>query len=88
MFEFCQTSPCCLNGVENLMDYTCEKLGVPVGEPTADGLFEVRGVECLGACGYAPMMQLGDFYQEHLTKEKIDQLIDDCKANKITLHDK
>ena len=88
MFEFCQTSPCCLNGVEDLMDYTCEKLGVPVGEPTADGLFEVRGVECLGACGYAPMMQLGDFYKEHLNKEKIDQLIADCKDDKIILHDK
>ena len=88
MFEFCQTSPCCLNGVENLMDYTCNKLGVKVGEPTADGLVEVRGVECLGAGGYAPMMQLGDFYQEHLTEEKIDQLIADCKENKITLHDK
>ena len=88
MFEFCQTSPCCLNGVENLMEYTCSKLGVKVGEPTADRLFEVRGVECLGACGYAPMLQLGDFYQEHLTEEKIDQLIADCKENKITLHDK
>jgi NADH-quinone oxidoreductase subunit E len=88
MFEFCQTSPCCQNGVEDLMDYTCEKLGVKVGEPTKDGNFEVRGVECLGACGYAPMMQLGDFYQEHLTKEKIDQLISDCKEGKITLHDK
>jgi NADH-quinone oxidoreductase subunit E len=88
MFEFCQTSPCCQNGVEDLMDYTCEKLGVKVGEPTADGQFEIRGVECLGACGYAPMMQLGDFYQEHLTKEKIDQLIEDCKEGKITLHDK
>jgi NADH-quinone oxidoreductase subunit E len=88
MFEFCQTSACCLNGVENLMDYTCKKLGVKVGEPTADGLFEVRGVECLGACGYAPMMQLGDFYQEHLTEAKIDQLIADCKDGKITLHDK
>ncbi|MGL5112887.1 MAG: complex I 24 kDa subunit family protein [Flavobacterium sp.] len=88
MFEFCQTSPCCLNGVENLMDYTCEKLGVSVGEPTTDGLFEVRGVECLGACGYAPMMQLGDFYQEHLTEEKIDKLIDDCKNDIILLHDK
>ena len=88
MFEFCQTSPCCQNGVEDLMDYTCSKLGVKVGEPTADGQFEVRGVECLGACGYAPMMQLGDFYQEHLTKEKIDQLISDCKEGKITLHDK
>lgn len=88
MFEFCQTSPCCQNGVEDLMDYTCSKLGVKVGEPTPDMLFEVRGVECLGACGYAPMMQLGDFYQEHLTKEKIDQLVSDCKKGKITLHDK
>ena len=88
MFEFCQTSPCCQNGVEDLMDYTCEKLGVPVGKTTSDGQFEVRGVECLGACGYAPMMQLGDFYKEHLTKEKIDQLIADCKDGKITLHDK
>lgn len=88
MFEFCQTSPCCLNGVEKLMDYTCEKLGVKVGEPTKDGLFEVRGVECLGACGYAPMMQLGDFYKEHLTEQKIDQLVSDCKEGKVTLHDK
>jgi NADH-quinone oxidoreductase subunit E len=88
MFEFCQTSPCCLNGVENLMDYTCEKLGVKVGEITADGLFEVRGVECLGACGYAPMMQLGDFYKEHLNEQKIDQIIEEARAGKIILHDK
>jgi NADH-quinone oxidoreductase subunit E len=88
MFEFCQTSCCCLRGVEDLMDYTCEKLGVGIGETTADGLFEVRGVECLGACGYAPMMQLGDFYKEHLTREKIDQIIADCRDNKIILHDK
>jgi NADH-quinone oxidoreductase subunit E len=69
------------------MDYTCEKLGVKQGEITADGLFEVKGVECLGACGYAPMMQLGDFYKEHLTQEKIDQLIIDCKDGKIILQD-
>lgn len=88
MFEFCQTSPCCLNGAENLMDYTCEKLGINLGETTEDGNFTVVGVECLGACGYAPMMQLGDFYKEHLNVQKIDQLIDDCKNNKIILHDK
>ncbi len=88
MFEFCQTSPCCLNGVENLMDYTCNKLGVKVGEITEDGLFEVRGVECLGACGYAPMMQLGDFYKEHLNEQKIDQIIEEARAGKIILHDK
>lgn len=86
MFEFCQTSSCCLRGAENLMDYTCEKLGVELGETTADGLFEVRGVECLGACGYAPMLQLGDFYKENLTKEKIDELIEDCKNGKVSLH--
>ena len=86
MFEFCQTSSCCLRGAENLMDYTCDKLGVKLGETTADGMFEVRGVECLGACGYAPMLQLGDFYKENLTKEKINQLIDDCKDGKISLH--
>ena len=88
MFEFCRTSPCSLNGAENLMDYTCEKLGVNIGETTPDGMFSIAGVECLGACGYAPMMQLGDFYKEHLTKEKVDQLIIDCKENKIILHDK
>ena len=86
MFEFCQTACCATRGVEDLMDYTCSKLGVKIGEPTCDGMFEVRGVECLGACGYAPMMQLGDEFKEHLTKEKIDQLIDDCKDGKINLH--
>lgn len=86
MFEFCQTSPCCLNGVENLMDYTCNKLGINVGETTPDGQFTVVGVECLGACGYAPMLQLGDYFQENLTEEKIDQLIVDCRDNKINLH--
>ncbi len=86
MFEFCQTSCCATRGVEDLMDYTCNKLGVGIGEPTPDGMFEVRGVECLGACGYAPMMQLGDSFKEHLTKEKIDQLIADCKDGKINLY--
>lgn len=88
MFEFCQTSCCVTRGVENLMDYACEKLGVGIGETTADGMFEIRGVECLGACGYAPMLQLGDFYHENLSKEKFDQLVEDCKGGKITLHDK
>jgi NADH-quinone oxidoreductase subunit E len=86
MFEFCQTSCCVTRGVEDLMDYTCSKLGVGIGEPTPDGMFEVRGVECLGACGYAPMMQLGDTFREHLTKEKIDAIIDDCKNGKVNLY--
>jgi NADH-quinone oxidoreductase subunit E len=88
MFEFCRTSCCVTRGAEDLIEYTCNKLGVKEGEVTPDGLFSVKGVECLGACGYAPMLQLGDFYHEFLTPEKMDQLIEDCKAGKITLHDK
>lgn len=85
MLEFCRTSSCAIRGGEKMMHDTCRKLGVEEGEVTADGLFSVKGVECLGACGYAPMLQLGDFYHEFLTEEKIDQLIADCKAGKVEL---
>ena len=70
------------------MNNTQQKLNIKNGETTADGLFTLKTAECLGACGYAPMLQLGDFYHEHLTKEKIDQLIDDCKAGKVQMLDK
>lgn len=86
MFEFCRTSCCCLRGGEDMIDYTCEKLGIKEGETTPDGMFSIAGVECLGACGYGPMLQLGDFYHEKLTKEKIDALIEDCKQGKVTLY--
>lgn len=86
MFEFCRTSCCVLRGAEDMMDYTLQKLGLhEIGEITPDGMFSVKGVECLGACGYAPMLQLGDYYHEFLTPEKMDQLIDDCRAGKIEL---
>jgi NADH-quinone oxidoreductase subunit E len=85
MFEFCHTGCCMTRGVEDLMEYTCKKLGVEQGEITPDGLFSVKGVECLGACGYAPMLQLGDYYHEFLTPEKMDKLIDGCKAGKVEL---
>lgn len=80
LFEVCHTGPCMLNGSDNIIAYIKEKLGIGVGETTADGLFTLKTVECLGACGYAPMMQLGKFYKEHLTKEKVDQIIADCRA--------
>ena len=88
VFEVCQTGPCMLRGSDDIVAYVYEKLGIKPGQTTTDGLFTLKVVECLGACGYAPMMQLGDFYQEHLTEAKIDQLIADCKDGKITLHDK
>ncbi len=86
MFEFCRTSCCAIRGAESLMEYTCDKLGIKEGETTPDGMFTVVGVECLGACGYAPMLQLGDYYKENLTKEKVDQIIEDCKNGNVNLH--
>ena len=77
VFEFCQTGPCNIQGVKEIIKYTEKKLGVKEGEVTADGLFSWKRVECLGACGYAPMMQLGEHYKEHLTPEKIDAIIDE-----------
>ena len=80
MFEVCQTGPCMLNGSDQIIDYIKQKLGINIGETTADGLFTLKTVECLGACGYAPMMQFGKNYREHLTKEKVDKLIDELRA--------
>ena len=79
IFEVCQTGPCMLNGSDGIIDYIKAKLNIGVGETTTDGLFTLKTVECLGACGYAPMMQLGKFYKEHLTREKVDQIIDECR---------
>ena len=81
MFEVCQTGPCMLNGSDDIIKYIYDKLGIKPGETTEDGMFTLKTVECLGACGYAPMMQMGKNYREHLTKEKIDQIIEECRAS-------
>lgn len=81
MFEVCQTGPCMLRGSDDIIAYIGERLGIKPGETTADGMFTLKTVECLGACGYAPMMQLGKHYREHLTKEKVDAIIEECRKN-------
>ena len=81
VFEVCQSGPCMLNGSDQIIDYIKEKLNIGVGETTADRMFTLKTVECLGACGYAPMMQLGKNFREHLTKEKVDQIIEECRKN-------
>lgn len=81
LFEVCQTGPCMLRGSDQIIDYIKEKLQIGVGETTPDRMFTLKTVECLGACGYAPMMQLGKIFREHLTKEKVDEIIDECRKN-------
>ena len=79
LFEVCHTGPCMINGSDDIIKYIYDKLGIKPGETTTDGLFTLKTVECLGACGYAPMMQMGKNYREHLTKEKVDVIINECR---------
>lgn len=81
IFEVCRTGPCMVNGSDDIIEYIKDKLAIKEGETTADGLFTLKPAECLGACGYAPMMQLGSTYREHLTKEKVDAIIEECRRN-------
>ncbi|MCA5003973.1 NADH-quinone oxidoreductase subunit NuoE family protein [Sphingobacterium bovistauri] len=76
--EVCRTGPCCLVGAEKIMKHIEQRLGVKEGEVSADGLFSWRGVECLAACGYGPVLQIGPEYTfyENLTEDSVDQLID------------
>lgn len=85
VLEVCRTGPCMLNGSEEILEYIRQKLNIKDGETTEDGLFTLKPAECLGACGYAPMMQLGKFYHEHLTKEKIDEIIDLCREGAMVI---
>jgi NADH-quinone oxidoreductase subunit E len=86
MFEVCQTGPCMLRGSDDIITYIGEKLGIKPGETTTDGMFTLKTVECLGACGYAPMMQMGKYYREHLTKEKVDAIIEECRKTAVSLN--
>lgn len=79
VFEVCQTGPCMVQGCDDIIAHIKQRLGIEVGGTTPDGMFTLKTVECLGACGYAPMMQLGKYFREHLTREKVDAIIKECR---------
>ena len=81
VLEVCRTGPCEIVGASKIIDYIENKLGVKEGDITPDGLFSWRGVECLAACGYGPVLQIGPEYTfyENLTPQSVDQLIGDLK---------
>lgn len=85
VLEVCRTGPCMLNGSEKILDHVRTTLNIKDGETTADGLFTLKPAECLGACGYAPMMQVGDFYHENLTIAKVDEILQLCKDGQLAL---
>lgn len=84
VLDVCTSFSCQVCGAYDTLKYLENKLGIKAGETTEDGMFSIQSVECLGACGYAPMMQItNDVYANNLTPEKIDSIIDDLKKDKM-----
>jgi NADH-quinone oxidoreductase subunit E len=73
--QVCRTLSCTIMGAGKITEHCAKKLGIKVGETTADGRFTLSEVECLGSCGTAPMFQINFDYHEDLTPEKVDQIL-------------
>ena len=72
----CTNVSCMVCGSDSIVEHLSERLGIGFGEITQDGRFSLKEVECLGACGGAPMMQIGKQYYENLTPELVDSILD------------
>ena len=79
LIEVCRTSSCWLRGANEVIQHLENKLGIKEGETSADGMFTLKAVECLGSCGTAPMMMIGAQFHENLTHEKVDAILETCK---------
>ncbi|MEN9348544.1 MAG: hypothetical protein RLZZ77_2055 [Bacteroidota bacterium] len=81
LIEVCRTSSCWLMGAEDVVRHIETRLNIKDGQTTADGMFTLKTVECLGSCGTAPMLQCGADFYENLTLEKVDLLLDKMKSD-------
>ncbi len=77
--EVCTNISCMLRGSGDIVRHLEKKCGVRLGQTTPDGRFTIKEVECLAACGGAPMFQIGKTYYENLTPQKVDEILDGLK---------
>jgi len=77
--QVCTNVSCMLRGAYEIWDKVKTKLSIDNMEVTADGKFSLEEVECMGACGYAPMMAVNEDYYENLTKEKVEEILESLK---------
>ena len=77
--QICRNLSCAMFGAEKVTERVCQKLGVKPGETTKDQLFTVEKVECLAACGMAPVVQVNTDYYGDMKGDKLDQLLDVLK---------
>jgi len=77
--EVCTNVSCMLRGSGKILEHIEQRLGITVGETSPDKKWTLSEAECMGSCGTAPMLAIGDEYYENLTLEKIDTLINTLK---------
>jgi NADH-quinone oxidoreductase subunit E len=77
--QVCTNIACMLRGGEEILHHCAKKLGIGHKGTTADGLFSLEEVECIGACSWAPAAQVNYDFHETLTPEKLDQILDECR---------
>lgn len=77
--QVCTNIACMLRGGEELFDHCKKKLGIGHKGTTADGLFSLEEVECIGGCSWAPAVQVNYDFHENLTPEKMDKVLDEYK---------
>jgi NADH-quinone oxidoreductase subunit E len=77
--QVCTNISCMVRGGEELFEHCAQKLGVKNRGTTADGLFTLEEVECIGACSWAPAVQVNYDFHENLTPEKMDKILDGYK---------
>jgi len=80
--QICTNISCLLNGGEELWERACAKLGIGNKEVTADGRISIEEVECIGACSWAPALQVNYDFHHLVTPEKLDEILESCaKSN-------
>jgi NADH-quinone oxidoreductase E subunit len=79
VIQICRNISCHLRGGGKVISYLEGKLGIENGETRADGRFTLQEVECLGACEFAPVMQIGESYYGPLTERRIDEVLEGLK---------
>lgn len=77
--QVCTNVSCMLRGSYEIWDRVKEKLDIDNMQVSTDGKFSLEEVECMGACGYAPMIAINEDYYENLTKEKVEEILESLK---------
>lgn len=83
VLSVCTNLSCSLRGSKEVVEHLQNRLNIKMGETTKDGLFSIKEVECMAACGGAPMLEVDKVYFENLTEEKIDQILSDIAAKEL-----